>query len=73
MSTTKLTQQSCVAYSRRPQFFSLTFGFLAVICLFFSLAGQAHASGFGLQSLEVSAIIKNDTLISKLARTRTSS
>jgi len=34
---------------------------MAVICLFFSLAGYAQASGFGLQSLEVSAINKNGT------------
>jgi len=37
------------------------FVLLVVICMFFSLAGYAQASGFGLQSLEVSAINKNGT------------
>src|ERR1700677_3303366 len=38
------TQLSCVAYSKKPQFFAPALGVLAVICLFFSLAAP---SAFG--------------------------
>ena len=55
------SNQLSVAGIRQPRFFALTFVLLVVICLFFSLAGYAHASGFGLQTLEVSAINKNGT------------
>jgi hypothetical protein len=41
------TQQSCVAYSKRPQFLALTLGLLAAIFVFFSLAGYAQAETTG--------------------------